>query len=912
MSSEAIENYVSTEINDACNVIVRWLHVCVVKVSRVGGNPQTVGSRINEMIIWSTSMGVLPIRKTDYDTVALTTFYGKNFVQRSEKVVNNRQLWLTDNIAKRGVDFKDTSITQVKFADVFTSDTKLPRDYTAIAMRISSFEAGGVEYHFDYMNRDKHFSADDIKEFDGKELVPVGKGPGAVYAMDLYSNIYRKKGKEMVEVGTISEILNLPMDKEPREFTELSMMGKSLPLAFIFSYYLGLENMLKLYNVPHRFVEPNERISPTFDEIVVKMNDAKLIITPDTAEQRLLVNGLTPYLKLTRTYTRRDFNNQDVYLNLLAKDGLTARYLTELDLMRTMYVDPMSERLLKKMGEPITFMGLLRRSNEMLVLDNAPPETDMNEMHLYGKQRIAGAVYTSMVRAAREYHNKPGSRKRLELHSTAVWSAITQDGSVAPASNANPIHHIKQQDVVTFGGTGGRSRRSMVKRTRKYHESELGVISGDTVDSGDVAITTYLAADPLLADVDGTVVPDRKVDELQAAQVLSNCVLLAPFTLNDDGKRGNFVGIQHGSGVAGIGYEVTGIRTAQEKAIAHKSNATHARIAAAEGKVIELSNDSIEVEYGSGKDKWVEKIKLGRNYGQHEGVLYGHDLVANVTKGQKVVKGTVLAYNSKFFKPDEFNPTQVNWKAGVMARIVLLEGTDSLEDSCAVSQRLSEQTTTEIIAQRHIRVKFDQAVHGLIDVGAKLEPDSILCTIEDALTATSGVFGDESTSTLGALGAQTPKADNKGYVDKIEVFYNGELEDMSESIRSIVRKSDRQRRAEAQASGGKVADNGRVNSTFRVEGVPVEMDSVVIRVYISKTSPAIGGDKYVFGNQMKTTIRRVMTGINESMDGLPLDGVFGKKSVDNRIVLSFNKIGTGNTLCRLEAAECRNIAQSSD
>ena len=537
----AVTDYSVENIVDAVNSVQEH----TVRVSPVNGAPATLRFTIplidkdgywkaNDVSYTMHKQRIdLPIRKTDPDTVALTTFYGKNFVQRSEKVVNNRPLWLTNHIAKRGIDMKDTSITQVMFADVFTPEVKLPRDYTSIAMRISSFEAGGIVYNFDYKNRHEHFSPEDIKEFDGKELVPVGKGAGAVYAMDMYSNIYRKKGKDLTEVGTISEVLNLPLDKEPKEYTELSMMGKAIPLAFIFSYYLGLEKMLKLFKIPYRFVEPNERISPTFDEIVVKMSDAKLIITPDTAEHRLLVNGLTPYLKLTRSYTRRDFNSQDVYLNLLAKDGLNARYLTELDLMRTMYVDPISERLLKDMGEPVTFMGLLRRSNEMLVLDNAPPETDMDEMHLFGKQRIAGAVYTSMVRAIREYQNKPGSRKQLDLHSTAVWSAITQDGSVAPASNANPIHHIKQQDVITYSGTGGRSKRSMVKRTRKYHKSELGVISGDTVDSSDVAVTSYLAADPQLENVDGVVKKDRATENFPAAQVLSNCVLLAPFTLYD-------------------------------------------------------------------------------------------------------------------------------------------------------------------------------------------------------------------------------------------------------------------------------------------------------------------------------------------------------------------------------------------
>ena len=60
---------------------------------------------------------------------------------------------------------------------------------------------------------------------------------------------------------------------------------------------------------------------------------------------------------------------------------------------------------------------------------------------------------------------------------------------------------------------------------------------------------------------------------------------------------------------------------------------------------------------------------------------------------------------------------------------------------------------------------------------------------------------------------------------------------------------------------------------------------------------------------MKSTIRRVATGINETEDGRPLDGIFGKKAVDARVVLSVYKIGTTNTLSYLAAAKCREIAK---
>jgi 3D (Asp-Asp-Asp) domain-containing protein len=225
-------------------------------------------------------------------------------------------------------------------------------------------------------------------------------------------------------------------------------------------------------------------------------------------------------------------DKKDVYLNLIQKNGLTNRYLNELDLMDTMFVDPITERILKKMGEPITFRGLLRRANEMLTNDAHPRETDAFNQHIFKQQRIAGAVYTEMVRSIREYRNKPGTRKKLEMQQNAVWQLISQDPSVMPASNANPIQSMKEADVVTFGGEGGRSRRSMVKHTREYLESDIGLISEATVDSGDVAITSYMTANPIFEDIDGAIKNTPKRD-LDISQKLSSYALLAPFSTYD-------------------------------------------------------------------------------------------------------------------------------------------------------------------------------------------------------------------------------------------------------------------------------------------------------------------------------------------------------------------------------------------
>ncbi|WP_191990699.1 hypothetical protein, partial [Limosilactobacillus reuteri] len=127
---------------------------------------------------------------------------------------------------------------------------------------------------------------------------------------------------------------------------------KSIPLAIIFAYYLGIENMLHEFNVSYRTADASERVPKDEGDMVITMKDSKLVLTFDNNEQELIFQGFKSYLKLMRDYTLHDYNQKDVYLNLIQKDGLSIRYLNELDLMDAMFVDPVSERLLKKMKEP--------------------------------------------------------------------------------------------------------------------------------------------------------------------------------------------------------------------------------------------------------------------------------------------------------------------------------------------------------------------------------------------------------------------------------------------------------------------------------------------------------------------------------------------------------------------------------
>lgn len=73
----------------------------------------------------------------------------------------------------------------------------------------------------------------------------------------------------------------------------------------------------------------------------------------------------------------------------------------------------------------------------------------------------------------------------------------------------------------------------------------------------------------------------------------------------------------------------------------------------------------------------------------------------------------------------------------------------------------------------------------------------------------------------------------------------------------------------------------------------------MIRVYITSKRAFQSGDKGVFGNQLKTICGRVMSGMNQTESGEPIDAIFGYLSVSDRIVRSPEIMGTTNKLMEL-------------
>lgn len=923
----AVTGYEVETVQDA----VSHYEIHKVQLTPVTGKPSTISFRVpvvdkrgsytsnGQKYRLRTQKADIPIRKVSPIRVALTSYYSKLFIERSQRAVFNYDNWIAKQIIAKGMDLADTSITNVKIADVADNSLDMPTIYTIIGSRVMSFEANG-HYWFDYKNRERSRLFDmklvETLEAEHKGMIVVGRRAQRYIMVDRENAFYLidSKANQVSELGQIEDILGLNKDKAPVSMAEISIFGKTMPVGIALSYLLGLDGLLKLTGAKYRAVPLGTRVQMSDDEFAIKFLDETLVMDKSDVKNSMIFAGFLQYHKQIRQFSRHSFNAKDVYFNILEANGIGLRYLRELDLMNAMWVDPITKGVLEWMNEPTEFMPLINRAVEMLVTRFVPTKVEgadglvEGQERAKGYERIPGAIYAELVRSIRVYNSRSASAtSSVTMKPHEIWTNIVQDPASAIVDDINPIQNLKQKEIITYGGRGGRSSRSMTAEARLYKESDIGFISESTVDSGDVAVITYMSPNANITSVRGTVrAYDKEKDG--AANIVSTSALISPFADRDDPKRVNFIGIQQSHVISSDGYRESPISTGYDHVLAHRVDEIFAVPASKAGEVIERTDTHIVI---ANEDGTFEHLDLTTQYGISAGSVYPQKQDSTFQLGDKVKPGDILKFNSGFFKPSRFEPRQVQWKAGVIARTALMEASYTLEDSSAIDDWLAGQLGSEVTKVKTIVVQFGQQLRNLVKQGDHTDISSILCTIEDAVTAEAGLFSDEDLETLRKMGSAAPLAGAVGEVSKIEVFYHGDPDDMSDSLLELVTAHDKSRRKVAKRLGKPVV-TGQVDQSLRIDGNGLELDHVAIKVYITHREGMGVGDKAVFCNQMKTVVGHRLSGINETKSGARLNAIFGAKSVMDRIVSSALLIGMSISVQRAIGEKAAEMWMSND
>lgn len=545
-----IEDFRVERVMDAVNKS----NVYVVKIVPVPGKPSTLRFPIPVVEkdgVWVANgkrynlrkqRGDPPIHKVDRSTVAMTSYYGKLFATRSEKVVHDFREWIKAQVVLGSTPTEEQPnpfIRNVRYQNgsKLGANEPLPTTYTALGAFFSLIETKDLTLSFAYSERFVTFGTDALKgEQKGKYVVCGKTRAGELIFMDQQNELWAWVGGAYTHFGDVGQHLQIDLARAPLEISQIKVGGKHISLGLVLAFYLGLEQVIKHLRVVPRRVPRGGRLNLAPHEFPVRFADCTLIFSRRDREAAMLMGGLNSYSRQVATYPLRDFNKQDIYLPILEGAGMSVRTIRKLRSLLRAFIDPITRDLLVEYKEPTEFTALLFRANELLRDDQVLKLPD----RFKGYERIAGAVFRELTQATDVYAARPmTANAAVEMKPNAVWKAIQDDPSINIVNDINPVHQLKEQEAVTSNGTGGRSERSMVRRMRAYQQSDFGVVSEATVDSSAVAINTFFSADPNLTSLRGTTREfDKKTDGLTS--VLSTSACLAPCAINDDQVR--FVG----------------------------------------------------------------------------------------------------------------------------------------------------------------------------------------------------------------------------------------------------------------------------------------------------------------------------------------------------------------------------------
>lgn len=471
-------------------------------------------------------IGEKPIIKIAPTEVVLTSAMCKTFIQRCPRSNFNFTDWIGKQI---NIKAAEGVITEIATSS-FDNTVKAPFHYTVLTHQYAELKIGGV-----VLDMRSHLNKDTTDFSKGIVFGKTADGLDIKMLADCNCIAINKKGEEVRELGTVSEILGLPSEKAPKEFATLKFWRKEIPVGVFISYLIGIEAFLTRIGVPYLIKEKGERHVATGTEYVIKFKDKLLIVSPSTVTQELLVYGFEYYKANLTNYRMSDFKERVGFTGLLGGRGLTVDHLMELDLFETNFIDPITRRLLTEMGEPTEYLKLLVRAVSLLEYEQHRIPSDGYNYIDKGYSRLTEIAYREFMQGIRQFRRANArDTAKLTINPNAVARKISEDAAGTLIEEINPLHSTTERERCTFNGDGGRKPGVVNGELRRFSANDIGRVSEANVDNGNVGSIRWTSANPRYKNAYGMAETYEQNKDVDAANVLSPYAMLMPYSTHDD------------------------------------------------------------------------------------------------------------------------------------------------------------------------------------------------------------------------------------------------------------------------------------------------------------------------------------------------------------------------------------------
>lgn len=861
---------------------------------------------------------LLPVIKTDEDTVQIVTSYKKIFIRRYGESTG-KGLPQSDAIIKVIEKYKGNNI-KVVYGDNrrICSKYELPIDYLDLSKIFSKITIKSYKDTYDfYFNQDElreKFKIDETKGIpfgviNNKQIIYYRYGEGDRVLSDTIISYMISGDNEALE------LYESATRRKKYVYSRASILNTKIPLIVVMAYSEGLIGVLNKAKINYELTEKRPKKN-TFEDII-KFKDGylKYRISYDSS---LLLNGLKECD--TENYSVKDINNKEMWVDFL--DLFGGRIKADgLDNFYDLTMDPITVDICKIYGLPTDYIELLAYANSLLADNKYNKHVDISGNRYRTNEQIAALTYEAICEAYEQYRLqiKNGRQKpTMSMKQSIVIDKLMEQPTFSDLSVFSPILEAESANAVSFKGKSGmNSDRAYGLDKRIYDKSMTNILALSTGFAANVGLTRQVTIDKNITGKRG-LIKESRLEDMNTTKSLSMTEALTPYgTTHDDPFRTAMTFVQTSKhSMRAKKQSPLLITNGADEALPYLCSDMFSFKAKKAGEVIEVTKDYMVIKY---KDDTKDFIDLRENIKKNSdgGVFEVLKLDTDLKVGSKVKENQIVAYDKKSFV-NNTGSGNLSASVGILSKVAILETDEGYEDSAIISNRLSENLMSEVVIQKPVLIEASTNVYKMIKKGKEINVGDTLMVIqnsfddEDANILLKNITDEEVVSTLGRIPITSKIT---GVVQDIKIYRSCELEDMSDSLRKIV--SSYESEIKKLKKAGKDSINGveyELEPTYKLPPTGKLKNSpnhVLIEFYLKYDDKMSVGDKIVYYSALKGVVKDIFAEGKEPRSKFrpdePIDAMLSAESINARMVGSIINTGCINKILIELARKSREI-----
>lgn len=819
---------------------------------------------------------LMPIIKTDDDTVQIVTNYNKIFIRRFGTTSGKSNV-SCDKLMKvlRKHEFKSLKIYEGDNSNI-CKQYELPIDYIDLASSFSKLETPSTTIYF---------NQEELRE-KCKNKIDLSKGLPFGIQDDkiLYFNSLVGDNISQTFASYLAIVLSSDRDLAKEQFSEkyesmpksvrytyskASILNTEIPLIVICGYSEGLIKTLNKANIKYKLEEKKPRHIGDYQDYI-RFQDGYLIYELDYASS-LLMNGLKACP--TESYSLGDMNDRAMYMDFL--DIFGGRIKADgLDNFYNMLIDkPITYDTLKYYQLPTDYIEILLYANRLLADNKYVKHTQItNNRRIRRNEQIPAMLYSVMGRAYAQYCTsmKHGRKVPMSVKQSALISEVLENSTTSDMSIINALNEYEGHNAVTPKGPSGmNSDRSYTLDKRSYDDSMFNIMGLSTGFAGTVGITRQMTIDANISTQRGYIInKEENPDTLSATKSLCMTEALTPFgTDHDDPFRSAMTFIQtnkHGMRCARSNPGL--ITNGADEALPYMISNIFAHKSSKDGTVVDINDERMIVEYKDGTSEYIDLTEhVEKN--SSSGFFVTLKLDTDLKPGKKFKAGDILAYDKSSFSSDIGEDNNIAYNIGTIGKIAILNTDEGYEDSAIISKDLSDALTSDVVLCKQITLNKNTNVYNMVKKGQSIQEGDTLMIIqtpyddEDANILLRNLATDEEEVTN--LGRIPIKSKVTGVIQDIVITRCVDTDELSPSLKKIVNdyeKDIKRRRKEMEQYNSDTTSLMSLGSTDKLPAtgkLKACSDGLLIEIYMKYEDRMSVGDKLIYMSALKGTVKDI-------------------------------------------------------